>query len=282
MISDFTKEKRPFQLFERSQTLATLPGATLQVGQHEEVVNWSYLRRADVEPILIQNADGLSLLEIHNQGEYGQFELPYIASHLVAISPSLVAVLIAFHGTEPFGRRNHQQVTKGQFWRFYGQSGDLRWHTLPWRSLTDEQREIVLTAYLEQSPVWATAPGKLRTASHPPQRTKLLTYKLVREVDGRYYSIYKPDEEYVLGEMKYQEARPHHAGGYFSYPERELLMKQFQRGGIFVSSKVQTPMRLALLEVSIGGTIIKYDSGKWASSSILPVAVLDIFDFPPN
>lgn len=169
----------------------------------------------------------------------------------------------------------------GQFWRFYRQSGDLRWQELGWRSLTDEQREIVLTAYLERSPVWAVAPGKLRTESTPPQRTRLLTYKLVREVDGRSYSIYKPDEEYVLGEPKYQEARPHHAGGYFSYPERELLLKHFHRGGLFVSSKVQTPMRLALLEVSIGGTIIKYDSDKWASSSILPVAVLDTFDFPP-
>jgi len=99
---------------------------------------------------------------------------------------------------------------------------------------------------------------------------------VVRLIDGRYYSLYDPTVEYVLGKRMKQLAKPKHGGGWFSYPTLE-------KGTEFLAScvgampfhvEVVTPM-LALLECEIGGRIIDYGH-KFASTYLCPVRVLEV------
>ena len=44
-------------------------------------------------------------------------------------------------------------------------------------------------------------------------------YKMVAKVDGKFYSIYDADTEYVQGQVKYQKALPNKGGGYYVYKD---------------------------------------------------------------
>lgn len=261
-----------------------LPLTTFQVVQSSETVTDGYLWRRDVEPRLEQNQEGVFLLTIRQQGEFGKFDMPYIGSQIVHADEEMVVALVAYHGTEAYGRKSHKRVTKGQFYRFYQRTDDGVWSQAKWKQLNDETRRIVLAAHQEQAPSWAKVPGKLEEDYATPKKvhTKTLSYKLVQVIDGRYYSLYKPDEEYVLGKLKTQKARAGHRGGYFSYPDHEKVVRLFHERKLVPYRCYRERMQLALLECEISGRIIEYNNGKWASTYLRPLSVLSTFEYCPN
>lgn len=267
---------------ENASTLAALldlPVARLQIVQANDVVTAGWLDRSMLEPKLAQNADGLWVLTVRRQGEHSKFSMPYIGSEIILADPELglVVVLIGYHGsqTEKYGRLGYM-TQKGQFYRYYRQEATGDWVAVPWRLLNDEVRQLVITTAEEHGPAWARKPGKLQSERKPPTKPVALTsYKVVRLIDDRYYSLYDPTVEYVLGKRMKQPAKPKHGGGWFSYPTLE-------KGTSFLASCVEalpfhvevvTPM-LALLECEIGGRIIDYGH-KFASTYLCPVRVLE-------
>lgn len=253
-----------------------MPVARLQIVQAGEVVRDGYLVRRDVDPVLAQNADSLWTLTLRRQGEHGKFDVPYIASEALLADAELgfVVVLVSYHGTEPFGRKRNQHVSKGQFYRFYRQVESGDWQRLVWRQLNDETRQMILEL---DRPEWARNPGKLSSERKPPARmVEMISYKVVRVIGGRYYSLYKPDVEYVLGQRVKQPAMPGHQSGFFSYPTNEEGLKYLEScvRSLPFHDDVETP-ELALLECEIGGRIIHYGH-KMASTYLCPIRVLEI------
>jgi hypothetical protein len=253
-----------------------MPVARLQIVQTSEIVQEGWPGRPDVEPVLSQNRDGLWMLTIRRQGEHGKFDVPYIGTEILLADAEmgLIVALIGYHGTETWGRSRDKRVPKGQFYRFYQQEETGDWQQVVWRQLDDATRQLVLDL---EKPTWARQPGKLSTERKlPAKRVEMISYKVVRVIDGRYYSLYRPDVEYVLGERLKQPAKPGHEGGYFSYPTTEM-------GENYLASCVQsipfhpeilTPA-LALLECEIGGRVISYGH-KMASTYLRPLRVLEI------
>lgn len=259
--------------------LLDFPIARLQIVQASEILDASWLDRTMLEPTLLQNADGLWVLTVRRQGEHSKFEVPYIGSEILLADSELglVVVLVGYHGsrTEKYGRLGYM-TQKGQFYRYYQQQPGGDWKQVEWRFLCDEVRQLVLNTVEEQGPAWAKKPGKLQAERKPPtKRVALTSYKVVRVIDGRYFSLYQPDVEYVIGQRMKQPAKPKHGGGFYSYPSQEM-------GAEFLTNCVErlpfhrevvTPM-LALLECEIGGRIIDYGH-KFASTYLCPVRVLE-------
>jgi len=260
--------------------LLDLPIARLQIVQTSEVLKADWLDRSMLEPKLEQNADGLWVLAVHRQGEHSKFEVPYIGSEILLADAELglVAVLVGYHGsaTEKYGRLGYM-TQKGQFYRYYQQQPGGDWKRVEWRHLSDEVRQLVLNMVEEQGPAWAKKPGKLQSERKPPtKRAALTSYKVVRVIDGRYFSLYQPDVEYVIGQRMKQPAKPKHGGGFYSYPTLEMgtefLADCVER--LPFHREVVTPL-LALLECEIGGRIIDYGH-KLASTYLCPVRVLEM------
>ncbi len=267
-----------------SPIIALPPVIDFQIVEHSETITDGYLYRRDVQPVLTQNQEGVYLLSIHRQGEYGNFEVPYVSSQVVYANSDLVVILISYCGNETFGRKKNLRVTKGQFWRYVQRDDSGVWNRVEWRHLHDTLRRDILAAYQEQAPAWAKAPGKLEADYSTPKhrQTKTTSYKLVRVVDGRYYSVYKPDEEYVIGTLKRQRAKKHHGGGYYSYPKMERLLEMFREQKLFPYRNYREPMTLALLECEIGGRVIEYSSGKWSSTFLRPLSIISTIEYAPN
>ncbi len=253
---------------------------TFQAVQSSEIITGAVLWRSDVEPKLEQNAEGVYILTLHNQGAYGSFEVPYIAHHILHADDDLVAILVAFHGTQGvYGRKTDRKASKGQFWRFFQKNDDGIWNRVNWKQLNDETRTLILVDYQASDLSWAKAPGKLSTDYRTPRRakTKTIAYKLVQVRDGRYFSVFQPEEEYILGKLKTQQAKSRHRGGYYSYSSQERLLELFHESRLFPYRCYRQPMELALLECEVGGRIIEYHNGKWASTYLRPLAVLSTF-----
>ena len=261
-------------------SLLDLPVAKLQIVQASDVVKANWLDRSMIEPKLMQNADGLWVLTVRRQGEHSKFEVPFIGSEIVLADAELglVVVLIGYHGsqTEKYGRLGYM-TQKGQFYRYYRQEATGDWIAIPWRLLNDEIRSFIISTVEEHGPVWARKPGKLQSERKPPSKPVIMTsYKVVRLINERYYSLYDPTVEYVLGERVKQPAKPKHGGGFYSYPTlgmgTEFLTDCVD--GIPFHREVATPL-LALLECEIGGRIIDYGH-KMASTYLRPMRVLEV------
>lgn len=253
-----------------------MPVARLQIVQTSELVRDGWPNRPDVEPTLVQNADGLWLLTVRRQGEHGKFDVPYIGTEILLADPEmgLIVCLVSYHGTETYGPKKYRRVTKGQFYRYYQQQASGDWEQLVWQQLCDETRQLVLNL---SRPEWARKPGKLSSERKPPAKmVEMTSYKVVRLIDGRYYSLYDPSVEYVIGQRMRQAAKPGHAGGYFSYPTQETG-EEYLAGcarSMPFHEDVATPA-LALVECEIGGRIINYGH-KMASTYLCPVRVLEV------
>ena len=104
----------------------------------------------------------------------------------------------------------------------------------------------------------------------------MTSYKVVRLIGERYYSLYDPTQEYVIGQRVKQPAKPHHGGGFYSYPTLEMGTEYLTgcTESIPFHSDIPT-LALALLEVEIGGKIINYGH-KFASTYLCPVRVLEV------
>lgn len=254
--------------------------ATLQIVQASDVVKDRWLDRALLEPTLMQNADGLWVLRVRRQGAHGQFDVPYIGSEVLLADAELglMVVLVSYHGAsaQKYGRLGYM-VQKGQYYRFYQQAADGTWAQILWRHLNDALRSLIISTVQAQGPSWARRPGKLRAEYKPPTKpVTLTTYKVVRLIDGRYFSLYDPTHEYVLGQRLKESAKPNHRGGFFSYPTIEMGTEYL------VDCAASIPFHrdvvtheLALLEVEIGGKIINYGH-KLASTYLQPVRVLEV------
>ena len=263
-------------------SLLDLPVAKLQIMQAGEVIQDQRLDRFLLEPQLAHNADGLWVLTVRRQGTYREFAVPYIGSDVLLADAELglVVVLVSFHGAsaEKYGKRGYF-TQKGQFFRYYRQESTGDWQSVPWRLLNDDLRQVVLTAVQEHGPAWAKAPGKLQAERHPPTKPAALTsFKVMRLIEGRYFSLYDPTQEYVLGQRLKQPAKPGHRGGFYSYPTVEAGTEYLDdcATSIPFHRDVATP-QLALLEVEIGGKIINYGH-KLVSTYLLPVRVLEVRD----
>lgn len=266
----------PEQVIVPAISVLGLPVARLQIMQASDLMREGWPDRSDVEPTLAQNADGLWVLTVRRQGEHGKFDVPYITSEILLADAEMgfVVVLVAYHGTETWGRKRDKRVMKGQFYRFYRQQESGDWQRLVWRKLNDELRRFILDL---EKPTWARQPGKLQAERKPPaKRVEMTSYKVVRVIDGRYFSLYNPEQEYILGQRVKQPAKPGHGGGFFSYPTVENgqdYLAGCARTMPF-HSEVETPA-LALLECEIGGRIIHYGH-KMASTYLCPVRVLEV------
>lgn len=257
-------------------SLLDLPVARLQIVQTSDPIEHTWLDRPTVSPVLSQNADGLWLLSVRRQGVHGQFEIPYIGSEILLADAELglIVVLVGYHGTEAYGRRKEKHVQKGQLYRYYQQQASGEWLQLVWRQLSDELRQLILDL---EKPEWARQPGKLSSERKPPAKAVIMTsYKVVRLIGGRYFSLYDPTVEYILGERVKQAAKPGHNGGFFSYPTTEHGQNYLTSCARMVPfhPEVETPA-LALLECEIGGRIINYGH-KMASTYLCPMRVLEV------
>lgn len=174
-----------------------------------------------LEPTLAQNADGLWVLTVRRQGGHGQFEVPYIGSEVLLADAELglVVVLVSYRGAEPvkYGRLGCL-VQKGQFYRYFQQTTHGTWAQIHWRQLNDALRALIISAVQAQGPSWARSPEKVQAERKPPPKPITLTNcKVVRVIDGRYFSLYDPTQEYILGERLKGPAKPKHGGGFYSY-----------------------------------------------------------------
>jgi hypothetical protein len=261
--------------------LLDIPIARLQVIRSGEQITEEWPGRPAVEPDLYQNQDGLWLLSLKRQGEHGKFAIPYIGSEVVYADAELglVVVLVGYHGIETHGPKKNRHTNKGQFYRYYQQTVSGDWARVLWRHLSDAWRQLILEAIAEHAPSWARSPGKLSSERKPPAPVVAMTsYKVVRFIEGRYYSLYDPKQEYILGERVKQRAKPGHNGGFFSYPTLESGLHYLECcvRCIPFHSEIATP-QLAFLECEIGGHMIDYKY-KVASTYLRPVRVLEIRD----
>jgi hypothetical protein len=263
-------------------SLLDLPIAKLQIVQASDVVNESRLSRAMLEPRLETNADGLQVLTVRRQGKYREFAVPYVGTEIIMADAELglIVVLVGYHShiTEKYGRLGYK-TQKGQFYRYYRQSSLGIWESVKWAKLNDALRMLIIVTVEETGPAWARRPGKLADERKPPtKRVAMTTYKVVRLIDGRFFSLYEPGVEYSLNIRMKQPAKPGHRGGYFSYPSLEAGMDYLDGcvRCIPFHGEVATP-QLALLEVEIGGRIIDYGH-KLCSTYLCPVKVLEVRD----
>jgi hypothetical protein len=261
-------------------SLLDLPVAGLQIVQATDVVTADWLDRSLLEPRLSQNADGLWVLTVRRQGKHSTFEVPYIGSDILLADAELglVVVLVAYHGsdTTKYGRLGYK-TQKGQFYRYYRQGATGGWCRVEWRHLNDALRSFIIETVEEHGPAWAKKPGKLQSERKPPAKpVTMISYKVVRLIGGRYFSLYDPTQEYILGQRLKQKAVPRHGGGFFSYPTHEegLEFLASCAVGIPFHTDVITP-QLALLECEIGGRIINYGH-KMASTYLCPIRVLEV------
>jgi hypothetical protein len=260
-------------------TLLDIPVARLQVVQMGDSIEDLWPDRGTVEPTLAYNADGLCVLSIRRQGEYGKFEMLYIGSEIILADPALglCVVLVAYHGTECHGSKRNRHVSKGQFYRYYQQGVCGDWEQVVWQNLTDELRSLIIETVEEKGPAWAKKPGKLSSERNPPTKPITMTsYKVVRLIEGRYYSLYDPTQEYVIGERLKEPAKPNHGGGFFSFPKQATA--EFYLASCVAAIpfhwEIVTPA-LALLECEVGGRIISYGH-KMASAYLRPIKVLEV------
>jgi hypothetical protein len=256
--------------------LLDLPAASLQIMLAGDIQP-DVWERSQVEPKLAQNADGMWMLTVRRQGQYKSFDMAYIDSQVLYADGEmgLVVVLCAFHSVATYRIARKQEIAwKGQFYRYYRQETDGAWKQVIWRDLCDETRALILGL---ERPEWARVPGKLRSdRSKPTSPTALTSYKVVRVIEGRYYSLYDPSVEYVLGQRVMQKAQRKHQGGYFSYRDQEDAIDYLERclRRMPFHPFHATPA-LALVECEIGGKIIDYVH-KLCSTYLTPVKVLDV------
>lgn len=232
----------------------------------------TYFRTSDAEPELERDEQGNQILKLVNgtgtrRSSWGE---PGVHSSVILDTENLVAIHVGFfhkHGGS-------------QFWRYYRYDGQ-RWKQVTWAPLSDEDRERVLIACEDRAPAWAKTPGKLRTSYIKPTSNQHTTYKIVEVVDGRYYSVFDGKTEYIMGRRLAERAVSEHGGGYYSYPTVDGVEARFNEGSLFPRRCYDDPMALALIECEISGTILEYDTGKFASTYLRFVRVLKQFNYTP-
>ena len=97
-------------------------------------------------------------------------------------------------------------------------------------------------------------------------------YKLVAKVNGRFFSIYDGNTEYLLGKELFQPVKSNHQGGYYVYPtlkEAVFADVPFNLGGHYLAPRT-------VLKCIAWGDFVVYSRGKMAFSHLLPVEDLGL------
>ena len=92
-------------------------------------------------------------------------------------------------------------------------------------------------------------------------------FKLMAKVGGKYYSIYDGATEYSIGDMKFQQVKSGHKGGYYVYASiKEAVFADvpYHEGGHFIAPRT-------VMKCICWGDFCVYDKGKMAFSYIMPV-----------
>src|SRR6266699_3305129 len=131
---------------------------TLQIVFTTDPVTDGYLTRRDVEPLVEMNQEGIFIITLRNQGKYGEFDIPYIQSQVIYQCQNLIAVLVAYHGTEAYGRKSDRRVSKGQFWRFYLEIEEGYFRRVNWQQLTEENQARIHMAWFNLESEWMKEP----------------------------------------------------------------------------------------------------------------------------
>lgn len=262
--------------------LLDLPMAKLQIVTTNDVIDESYLDRPSIEPRLSQNADGLWVLSVRRQGIHRKFDVPFVGSEILLADAELglIVVLVGYHGshTEKYGKLGYM-TQKGQFYRYYQQQSSGDWTQVYWRAFNDDLRMLILNTVEESGLAWARVPGKLSSERKPPaKKVEMISYKVVRYIEDRYYSLYDPSVEYVFGERMQQRAKPNHGGGFYSLPTLEMGTEFLESCTRYVPfSREVVTTQIALIECEIGGRIINYGH-KMSATYLCPIRVIEIRD----
>lgn len=233
----------------------------------------TYFNTKDAQPELEQGEQDNPVLKLVNgQGtRRSSWGAPGVTSTVVLNVDDLVAIHIGFY----------HKHGGGQFWRYYRWNGE-EWQEARWPKLSDLERERVSIAYGDRAPSFAKSPGKLRTSYAKPSVNTRTTYKIVELVDDtRLFSVFDGKTEYVIGKRMVERAVAEHGGGYYSYPSIEGVEQRFNTRKLFPERCYGDPMKLALIECEISGTILEYENGKLASTYLKLVRIVKQFDYTP-
>jgi hypothetical protein len=107
-----------------------------------------------------------------------------------------------------------------------------------------------------------------------------ISYKIVKVVNGKYYSVYDSRTEYILEKHLARKTVGWHDGGYYSYPTVEGVEERFGNRTLFESRYFANPMTLVLIECEISGRTIDCN-GKLVSTYLRPIREIKRFDHVP-
>lgn len=236
----------------------------------------TYFRTGAAQPELEQDEYGQQVLKLVNgTGTFRSWGAPRVTSRVVLADDDLIAIHVGF-------THKHRG---GQFWRYYRPDEDGVWHEQKWKPLPDETKERILAAYQTHAPDWAKVPGKLSKEYGRANFQVQTSYKLVELTDdGRLVNLRDGQTEYILGKRLAERAISEHRGGYYSYPDLDSIWELFTSRKMFgkTSSVYTRDMTLALLRCEISGHIEYYGNGKWASTYIRPLEVLNYYSYTPE
>lgn len=216
----------------------------------------TYFTMSDVSPEFDPITWTVTIFD--GKGSRRSWGAPQVNSTVVVNNDDFVAVHVGF---------SHKH-RGGQGWFYF--NADER---ITWAKLSDEQRQLVLDA---KKPSWAKVPGKLSSQKQKPAANIQTAYKLVKVLDdGRMVSLYDNKTVYSIGKRLTQKAQDDHNGGFYAYPSVEGMMALWSNKELVPKRCYEDVNKVAVLEVEISGTIVKY-GGKVAATYLRPVKVLEI------
>ena len=94
-------------------------------------------------------------------------------------------------------------------------------------------------------------------------------YKLVATLNGRHYSIFDGKTEYHIGEVKMQESKPDHGGGFYVYRSKEEVVNAAlpKRSALLIAPR-------NILRLKCWGKSCGYSNGKVSFTNVLPLEIL--------
>ena len=118
--------------------------------------------------------------------------------------------------------------------------------------------------------------GKKKLKSALTQE-KITGYKIVKNTDSGYMSVYDDDVAWDLGKTKKEKATPDHTGGFYVFDSAEQAVKTWAENNVFFDHLIQENGNFALLECECQGRRYRHDNEKICISSVKPMRVVASF-----
>lgn len=229
----------------------------MKISQSDYVPDTTYFTMSDVAP----NYDAeLDVLTIYNgEGTRRSWGKPRVESTVVFRGRDLIAVHVGF---------SHKH-RGSQGWHYFQREGD-NWQKITWAKLGDNDRKKILDRE-NRAPAWAKTPGKLRKERRKP--STITAYKLVKFENERMISLFDPATEYELGVRMTEAVKPDHNGGYYAYPDKINLIREWDSRTLVPRKCSQNVAHLALIEVKLSGRMVEYGH-KIAATHLTPVRIV--------